>query len=133
LGYSNIHKGFKCLDISGGRFYISRDVVLDKTVFPFAKLIPNADTCLHAENLLLPSSSATNPLPPMETNFKIFLVPMCSSHLYLLMSCQVVQLLQENWNKMMQNSGKLRLYRIGISIVLLLAQEPMLILVMSRP
>jgi hypothetical protein len=59
LGYSNIHKGFKCLDISGGRFYISLDVVLDKTVFPFAKLIPNADTCLHAENLLLSSSSTT--------------------------------------------------------------------------
>ena len=29
LGYSNIHKGFKCLDISTGRVYISRDVVFD--------------------------------------------------------------------------------------------------------
>lgn len=28
LGYSNMHKGFKCLDISTGRVYISRDVFL---------------------------------------------------------------------------------------------------------
>jgi histone deacetylase 1/2 len=34
LGYSNMHKGFKCLDISSGRIYISRDVVFDERVFP---------------------------------------------------------------------------------------------------
>lgn len=27
LGYSNLHKGFKCLDVKEGRVYISRDVV----------------------------------------------------------------------------------------------------------
>ena len=42
LGYSNLHKGFKCLDISTGRVYISRDVVFDENVFPFSKLHPNA-------------------------------------------------------------------------------------------
>lgn len=30
LGYSSLHKGFKCLDISTGRIYISRDVVFDE-------------------------------------------------------------------------------------------------------
>ena len=30
LGYSSQHKGFKCLDISEGRVYISRDVVFDE-------------------------------------------------------------------------------------------------------
>ena len=30
LGYSNQHKGFKCLDQSEGRVYISRNVVFDE-------------------------------------------------------------------------------------------------------
>jgi histone deacetylase 1/2 len=33
LEYSNLHKGYKCLDISTGRIYISRDIVFDETVF----------------------------------------------------------------------------------------------------
>ena len=42
LGYSTLHKGYKCLDVSTGRVYISRDVVFDETVFPFSTLHPNA-------------------------------------------------------------------------------------------
>jgi hypothetical protein len=49
-----LHKGFKCLDISTGRVYISRDVVFDETVFPFADLYPNAGAVLRKEILLLP-------------------------------------------------------------------------------
>jgi hypothetical protein len=56
LGYSNLHKGFKCLDISTGRIYISRDVVFDEDVFPFSKLHPNAGARLRSEILLLPSN-----------------------------------------------------------------------------
>jgi hypothetical protein len=59
LGYSNLHKGFKCLDVTGGRVYISRDVVFDETIYPFAKLNPNAGTRIRSEILLLPSSSET--------------------------------------------------------------------------
>jgi hypothetical protein len=33
LGYSNMHKGFKCLDPTKGRVYISRNVVFDERVF----------------------------------------------------------------------------------------------------
>jgi histone deacetylase 1/2 len=36
LGYSSMHKGYKCLDRSTGRIYISRDVIFDEAVFPFA-------------------------------------------------------------------------------------------------
>jgi hypothetical protein len=42
LGYSNLHKCFKCLDVIGGRVYISRNVVFDETIYPFAMLNPNA-------------------------------------------------------------------------------------------
>jgi hypothetical protein len=36
LGYSSLHKGYKCLHIPTNRVYISRDVVFDENVFPFA-------------------------------------------------------------------------------------------------
>lgn len=54
LGYSAQHKGVKCLDISTGRVYISRDVVFDEIKFSFANLHPNAGALLHKEILLLP-------------------------------------------------------------------------------
>ena len=38
LGYSSLHKGYKCLHVPTNRVYISRDVVFDEHVFPFAKL-----------------------------------------------------------------------------------------------
>ena len=56
LGYSNQHKGFKCLDPREGRVYISRDVIFDENVFPFASLHPNAGARLRAEILLLPET-----------------------------------------------------------------------------
>ena len=55
IGYSAMHKGVKCLDVSTGRVYISRDVVFDETKFPFADLHPNAGALLRQEILLLPS------------------------------------------------------------------------------
>jgi hypothetical protein len=56
LGYSNIHKGFKCIDISEGRIYISRDVIFDENLFPFAELHSNAGTRFRSEVLHLPDS-----------------------------------------------------------------------------
>jgi hypothetical protein len=41
LGYGPHKKGVKCIDISSGRVYISRDVVFEKNIFSFALLHPN--------------------------------------------------------------------------------------------
>lgn len=61
LGYSPLHKGFKCLHVSTGRIYISQDVIFyenvffDENVFPSAKLHPNAGALLRKEIDLTPS------------------------------------------------------------------------------
>jgi histone deacetylase 1/2 len=60
LGYSPLHKGVKCLDVSSGRIYISRDVVFDENVFPFASLCPNTGALIKQEILLLPSLSSSH-------------------------------------------------------------------------
>ena len=38
LGYSLLHKGYKCLHFPSGHVYISRDVLFNEDVFPFAKI-----------------------------------------------------------------------------------------------
>jgi hypothetical protein len=76
LGYSPLHKGVKCLDVSTGRVYISRDVVFDENVFPFAALHPNAGTRLKQDILLLPSSTS---LQEDDANFVDHIVPIVSS------------------------------------------------------
>lgn len=61
LGYSNMHKGFKCLDLAEGRVCISCDVVFDEGVFPFAQLHPNAGARLCVEISLLPNALLSPP------------------------------------------------------------------------
>jgi histone deacetylase 1/2 len=54
LGYSSLHKGYKCLHVPTNRLYISRDVGFDENVFPFSQL-PSDST---------PPKSLTTPLRP---------------------------------------------------------------------
>ena len=60
-----MHKGFKCLDPSEGRVYISRDMVFDERVFPFAQFHPNTGAQLRAELSLLPDI-LLNPIASFE-------------------------------------------------------------------
>src|SRR5207253_917762 len=40
IGYPSLHKGYRCLDISTHRIIVSRHVVFDEFVFPFATASP---------------------------------------------------------------------------------------------
>ena len=66
LGYSALHKGFKCLEPKTGRIYVSRDVVFDESVFPFSSLHPNAGARLRSEISLLPET--ISPFIPGDVN-----------------------------------------------------------------
>jgi hypothetical protein len=51
-----MHNGYKCLEVSTGRVYISHDVIFDEDVFPFSTLHPNVGARLRDElNLLHPT------------------------------------------------------------------------------
>jgi hypothetical protein len=51
-----MHNGYKCLEVSTGRVYISHDVIFDEDVFPFSTLHPNVGPRLCDElNLLHPT------------------------------------------------------------------------------
>lgn len=54
LGYSSLHKGFKCQDVSTRRIYISRDVIFNENIFPFSELHDNAGATLRSQIDLLP-------------------------------------------------------------------------------
>jgi hypothetical protein len=56
LGYNNMQKGFKCLEVNSGCLYVSIDVVFDENIFPFSKLHPNVGAHLRVDILLLPPS-----------------------------------------------------------------------------
>jgi hypothetical protein len=43
LGYSSLHKGYKCLHVPSNRVFMSRDVISDENVFPFSAL-PSSPT-----------------------------------------------------------------------------------------
>jgi hypothetical protein len=57
IGYSEFHKGYKCLHILTHRVCISRDDIFDENVFPFSKNSASisANTPIDTFALLLPS------------------------------------------------------------------------------
>jgi hypothetical protein len=56
IGYSELHKGYKCLHIPTRCVFISRDVIFDQHMFPFSKLpeqVPSS-TSIPVYALLIP-------------------------------------------------------------------------------
>jgi len=53
LGYSQNHKGYKCLHLESDRMYISRDIIFHEDRFPFSKVSPFLLCFLHHCFLLL--------------------------------------------------------------------------------
>lgn len=59
LGYSKLHKGYTCLEVSSGRIFISRHVLFFEQVFPFKTLNDNLSLTKAAD------SPTSIPLPPV--------------------------------------------------------------------
>jgi hypothetical protein len=85
IGYNNLHKGYKCLDITSDHVYVSRDIVFDESVFPFAQLHPMVGACYTSNAFLLPDpiprASSTLPLNNAHTNACLSAATLQSSEL----------------------------------------------------
>jgi histone deacetylase 1/2 len=68
--------------VTTGRVYISRDVVFDENVFPFASLHPNAGKRLREETLLLPpqNTACTNGDASHVDHMPLPIIPIVTNH-----------------------------------------------------
>ena len=68
LGYSSSHRGYKSLHVPSGRLYISRHVIFDKNLFPFASnifspVVGQDALCTHVPTSISPSPSHPSSSP----------------------------------------------------------------------
>jgi hypothetical protein len=61
LGYSQNHKGYKCLHLEPDRMYISRDVIFHEDRFPFSKVSPFPESSSVSLPIVLPPSLFPTP------------------------------------------------------------------------
>jgi hypothetical protein len=64
LGYSSLHKGYKCFHVPTQKYYISRDIVFDENVFPYA---------------VQPKQSSTMPIQSSTISLPIYVLPSIST------------------------------------------------------
>jgi len=60
LGYSQLHKGYKCLS-SSGRVYISKDVLFNEHMFPYVDISPNTPISIKDLDMYLELSLTLTP------------------------------------------------------------------------
>jgi hypothetical protein len=56
LGYSPLHKGYKCLQLSTNKLYISRDVIFNENIFPFTTEKSSGIFSPTVQSIAVPSS-----------------------------------------------------------------------------
>lgn len=70
LGYNTNRKGYKCLHVSSGRIYISRHVIFDENLFPFASKGTQPPSVSCSSISLLSSPPVVDPCyPSIVTSF----------------------------------------------------------------
>jgi hypothetical protein len=74
-----MHKGFKCLDISTGHIYISRNVIFDEFIFPFVSLHSTAGAHYHSDILLSPLKFGNNDFTNLANVFTLPITPASDS------------------------------------------------------
>lgn len=84
LGYSPSHKGYKCLHLPSNRFYISRHVVFNETVFPFAQVSTRSQISIpeFLVGFRIPHLSCRH--PPLMPFFHLSISALPFSNLHLL-------------------------------------------------
>ena len=71
IGYSLCHQGYKCLDLSTGKIYISRHVVFDETLFPYSTQSVSDTNSNNSSSVSLPQQLGvpmSTCLPNLQTN-----------------------------------------------------------------
>ena len=96
LGYSDSHKGYKCLHRASGRVYVSRDVIFNEHEFPFAQptnpsklpIAPSTPVIVHSfphtagpDPSSLSPTNALSPSPSPITNTSLCRSPLLMSDL----------------------------------------------------
>ena len=76
IGYSNSHRGFKCLDASTGKVFVSRHVIFDEGIFPFTHSNATPTQQPSTSHATLPLSLFKNimthsPSPQLDTTLPI--------------------------------------------------------------
>jgi len=64
LGYSRNHNGYKCLDTSTGKVYVSHHVVFDEHRFPFQHTSTSSPTSYNTHTASLPLQPISHPPQP---------------------------------------------------------------------
>jgi len=55
IGYSLCHQGYKCLDLSTGKIYVSHNVIFNETLFPYSQpIVPVSDQSSPSTSVSLP-------------------------------------------------------------------------------